>query len=213
MQKNHLVEDIKKESPQLSVGILTADMMNLGSEIKLLENKLIGKTDVTDMAIANVNSKKDSMIKDSGNEEGILGDCLLRIKEFVFNNRKTNAFLIAREESEHSAILLQIIRELADLRLIHLIDDNTSKAPSDGKRYEAYILDVGLYDNSRPTNFKQIQPGQRDERSRMDALRSSPVVSMRSIDESQKKEVLKKAKASKDELVLQEYYQFEMSFE
>ena len=38
MQKNHLVEDIKKESPQLSVGILTADMMNLGSEIKLLEN-------------------------------------------------------------------------------------------------------------------------------------------------------------------------------
>lgn len=37
MQNNCLVEDIKKESPQLSVGILTADMMNLGSEIELLE--------------------------------------------------------------------------------------------------------------------------------------------------------------------------------
>lgn len=35
--KHCLVEKLKKESPLISVGILTADMMNLSSEIKLLE--------------------------------------------------------------------------------------------------------------------------------------------------------------------------------
>lgn len=37
MQNNGLVEELKKGSPLISVGILTADMMNLGSEIELLE--------------------------------------------------------------------------------------------------------------------------------------------------------------------------------
>ncbi len=37
MQKNGLLEEMKNQSPQISVVILTADMMNLGSEIKLLE--------------------------------------------------------------------------------------------------------------------------------------------------------------------------------
>ena len=68
----------------------------------------------------------------------------------------------------------QAIRELVDLRLIHLIDSNTSSAPSDGRRYEAYILDVGLYENSRPRNFNQVEPGSEDSRSRKDQLRASP---------------------------------------
>jgi len=37
MENNCLIEELKKESPLISVGILTADMMNLGSEIELLE--------------------------------------------------------------------------------------------------------------------------------------------------------------------------------
>jgi ribulose-phosphate 3-epimerase len=37
MQNNCLIEELKKGSPLISVGILTADMMNLGSEIELLE--------------------------------------------------------------------------------------------------------------------------------------------------------------------------------
>ncbi len=37
MQKHYLIEEITKESPLVSVGILTADMMKLGSEIQLLE--------------------------------------------------------------------------------------------------------------------------------------------------------------------------------
>jgi len=38
MVNNCLAEELKKESPLISVGILTADMMNLASEIQLLED-------------------------------------------------------------------------------------------------------------------------------------------------------------------------------
>ena len=34
----HILDELKKQTPTISVGILTADMMNLGSELKLIEN-------------------------------------------------------------------------------------------------------------------------------------------------------------------------------
>jgi hypothetical protein len=81
---------------------------------------------------------------------------------------------VAKEELEQHPQERQAIRELVDLRLTHLVDSKTSSAPSDGRRYEAYILDVGLYENSRPRNFSQVEPGSQDSQSRKDQLRASP---------------------------------------
>ena len=39
MQKNEILQQIKKAPPLLSVGVLTADLMNLGLEVKLLETR------------------------------------------------------------------------------------------------------------------------------------------------------------------------------
>jgi ribulose-phosphate 3-epimerase len=38
MKTQATIDKLRQSSPQLSVGILTADMMNLGSEVRLLEN-------------------------------------------------------------------------------------------------------------------------------------------------------------------------------
>ena len=111
---------------------------------------------------------------DSAGEREILESYLSVIRKFAYNEHRTNAFLVAKDELEQHPQERQAIRELVDLRLIHLIDSNTSSAPSDGRRYEAYILDVGLYENSRPRNFNQVEPGSEDSRSRKDQLRASP---------------------------------------
>lgn len=145
--------------------------------------KPIGKMQVNDAAIANLSGKMDSMKQDSGDEDAILDDCLKRIKRFVYNEKRTNAFLIAKDDLEQNDQAKQAIRELVDLRLIHLVDQNTSHAPSDGRRYEAYLLDIGLYDNARPRNFDQVEPGQRDEKARKDELRASPVFSLDKLSE------------------------------
>lgn len=145
--------------------------------------KPIGKMQVNDAAIANLGGKMESMKQDSGDEDAILDDCLKRIKRFVYHEKRTNAFLISKDELERNEQAKQAIRELVDLRLIHLVDQNTSHAPSDGHRYEAYLLDIALYDNARPRNFDQVEPGQRDERARKDDLRASPVFSLDKLSE------------------------------
>ncbi len=138
----------------------------------------IGKVDVNEAAIARINSKIESMKVDSGDEDAALEEYLRRIKYMIYDEKRTNAFLVAKDDIERDPQGRQALRELVDLRLLHLIDQNTSKAPSDGRRYEAYILDIGLYDNARPRNFTQIEPGHRDEKARKDDLRAAPLLNL-----------------------------------
>lgn len=144
----------------------------------------IGKVQVNEAAIANIGNKLESMHKDSGDEDVVLEGYLSRIKEHVYTEKRTNVFLVAKDDLERDPQFRQAIRELVDLRLAHLVDHNTSRAPSDGRRYEAYLLDIGLYDNPRPRNFTQIEPGQRDDKARKDSLRASPVLELTRLRES-----------------------------
>jgi hypothetical protein len=143
----------------------------------------IGKVQVSEAAIDNIASKFASMREDSGNDQTVLEQCLSRIRRYVYSEKRTNAFLIAKPQLETNRLGQQAIRELVDLRLIHLVERNTSKAPSDGRRYEAYIIDLGLYENARPRKFNQVEPGQMDDRSRKDELRASPVFDLEWFEE------------------------------
>ena len=118
----------------------------------------IGKVEVTEEAINNIQSKLEALKIDSAGELQILESYLGVIRRAIYNDRRTNAFLVAKDELEQHPQERQAIRELVDLRLIHLIDSNTSSAPSDGRRYEAAHLDVGLYENSRPRNSTKWSP-------------------------------------------------------
>lgn len=148
--------------------------VRLATSVVGAKGEKIGKVEVTEEAIATISSKLEALKFDSAGEREILEGYLSVIRKFGYNEHRTNAFLVAKDELEQHPQERQAVRELVDLRLIHLIDSNTSSAPSDGRRYEAYILDVGLYENSRPRNFTQVEPGTQDSRSRKDALRASP---------------------------------------
>ena len=168
----------------LASGGVPRDFLSLWlrlAETKLASNEKIGKIDVTDAAINNIGSKLDAIRRDSGSETEVLESYLYAIKQFVYSDKRTNTFLIAKDDLESYKQMKQAIRELVDMRLLHLIDSNTSCAPSDGRRYEAFIIDVGLYDNSRPRNFSQLEPGSTDDRSRRDKLRASPRIDVGSL--------------------------------
>ena len=166
----------------LASGGVPRDFLSLFVKLanQLLTNDInrIGKTEVNEVAISNINNKYTSLKTDSAEETEILETYLAIIKAYVYSEKRTNTFLVAKNDLDEFILEKQALRELIDLRLLHLIETNTSKAPSDGLRYEAYILDVGLYDNSRPRGFRQITPGSRDEKSRMDDLRASPVLKL-----------------------------------
>jgi hypothetical protein len=148
----------------------------------IAEGKKIGVKQVREKAIDKVEDKKDYLIEDAGPESEILEEYVRKIREFTIKGNNTNAFLIAKEDLGDFPKSRQALMELVDMRLVHLLEKNTSKAPSDGRQYEAYMVDVGLYENTKPRDFTEVEPGSVDEKSRKRELRSSPVLPVSEIE-------------------------------
>lgn len=138
----------------------------------------ISKTDVIEVAIENLPNKLDAFKTDTKDENEILEHYLQHIKNEIIAIKKTNVFLVSNSDIANYSQIQQAIKELVDLRLLHLINPNLSSAPSDGKRYSAYMVDIGLFPNSKPQNFKQIEPGDKDSEGREDKVRSAPKLNL-----------------------------------
>jgi hypothetical protein len=137
-------------------------------------SKSITKPNVIEKAIENIANKMEAFKKDSGDEEILLVHYLKYIRTRIIDDKKWNAFLVSNTEIQNYPQINQAIKELVDMRFLHLVNSNISAAHSDGTRYSAYMVDIGLFPNSNPRKFQQIEPGQRDEHHRKDQIRSAP---------------------------------------
>jgi hypothetical protein len=144
------------------------------------DSNRISVPNVREVAIENYANKKSALEKDSIEESNILEAVMSNLRDRVFTEKRTNVFLIENESLDKDDSVKSIIKELIDLRFIHIIDNNTSAAPSDGKRHSAYLLDVSLYTNGRPRNFKEIEP---DIKVRRDDIRSAPRILVSNLNE------------------------------
>jgi len=151
--------------------------INLGDKMQN-EGKNISKPNVIDCSIENLPNKMEAFKTDTADEKAVLEHYLQYVKEEIINSKRINAFLVSNNDVLKYPKINQAIKELVDLRLFHLVNSNISSAPSDGLRYSAYMIDISLFPNANPRNFTQIEPGQRDERSREDKLRASPKINL-----------------------------------
>ena len=148
--------------------------------------KSISKPNVIEKAIENIANKMEAFKKDSGDEEVLLEHYLKYIRTSIIDKKKWNAFLVSNTEVQNHPQINQAIKELVDMRFLHLVNPNTSAASSDGTRYSAYMLDIGLFTNSNPRKFQQIEPGQRDEHHREDKIRSAPKLNIEEFSQEMK---------------------------
>lgn len=140
--------------------------------------KSISKPNVIEKAIENIANKMEAFKTDTADEEGILEDYLKFIRTSIIDEKKWNAFLVSNRALQNHPHINQAIKELSDLRFLHLVNPNTSASNSDGTRYSAYMLDIGLFPNANPRDFKQVEPGQKDEKQREDKIRSAPKLNL-----------------------------------
>ncbi|GAB2933922.1 hypothetical protein [Rheinheimera gaetbuli] len=140
----------------------------------------ISKPNVIEKAIENLKNKMDTLKKDASDEEVLLEHYLRVIREEIIDHKRWNAFLLSNSEVQKYPQINQAIKELVDLRFIHLVNPNTSAASSDGTRYSAYMLDIGLFPNANPRDFQQVEPGQTDDKHRQDKIRSAPKLDLES---------------------------------
>ncbi len=166
----------------IASGGITRDFLILFSkclnEMIVDPESKIGKELVNGQAASYMVHKLQSLTDDVKKNSEMLEKVLNYLKEEILVKKKTNCFLISKDDLDRHPHEKNVIRDLFDMRLIHLIDKNTSCAPSDGKQYEAYLLDVGLYDFTRLRNFEQIEPGNKDDKSRKDKMRASPRINI-----------------------------------
>jgi len=142
------------------------------------DQKTISKPNVIDCSIENLPNKFEAFKTDSAEEKGVLEHYLQFIRQEIVDGRRFNSFLVSNSEVLKFPYINQAIKELVDLRLLHLVNSNLSSAPSDGLRYSAYMVDIGMFPNANPRNFQQIEPGQKDDKGRDDKIRSTPKLNL-----------------------------------
>jgi hypothetical protein len=121
-------------------------------------------------------TKHEDLISDRAKDSGEIEQMLLDIRDFCVNDRKRNLFLVGKDELEQRQHQFEMLRQLLDYRFVHLVNSNTSAAGIGG-RFEAYMLDVGLYAHPQrrgENQVKQVDFLSRDDQHRADAIRTQP---------------------------------------
>jgi Cdc6-like AAA superfamily ATPase len=122
-------------------------------------------------------TKHPDLISDKVAETNELEGMLADIRDFCVKDRKRNLFLINKDDLDKHSHQRELLRQLLDFRFVHLVHSNTSAASQAG-RFEAYMLDVGLYAHPQrrgDNRVKQVDFLAREDQHRQDAIRTQPV--------------------------------------
>jgi hypothetical protein len=106
----------------------------------------IGAEDVNMAAGEHDTSKREEFKKDTSDDDQDLDDQFQRIRRFCLEDANSNCFLLDKEARGKQ---VDLIHELVDLKLLHLVRPRVTVSGYKGKIYEAYMLDVSQYAGAR----------------------------------------------------------------
>jgi hypothetical protein len=106
----------------------------------------VGAEDVNVAAGEYDSSKREEFKRDTLDDDARLENEFQKVRAFCLENNNTNCFLMNKEEVGSHA---ELVHELVDLKLIHLIRSRVTVSKRAGKIFEAYMLDFSQYSGSR----------------------------------------------------------------
>jgi hypothetical protein len=99
-------------------------------------------------------AKREELKRDAIDDQREIEKQFDTIVDFCVEKAKANLFLLDKSASSKEA---ELIHELVDLRLIHLVRSRITVSKRPGKIYEGYMLDVSQYTGSRKRhNFELV---------------------------------------------------------
>ena len=114
---------------------------------------------------------REDAIGDAGGLERLNVDLL----KFCLREKKKTAFLISQDEAQQHPREHDLIQQLMDFKLIHVVEPDTSAASGRPGRYEAYTLDFSLFMEPRRRNIEIVEFWKIDENRRRTGIREAPV--------------------------------------
>jgi hypothetical protein len=116
--------------------------------------------------------------EDAGGDVAPLERIFQDLLVFCIREKRKTVFLISQQEAQSDPLGHELIQQLMDFKLIHVIEPDTSAASGRPGRYEAYTLDFSSFMEPRRRNIEIVQFWKKDENSRPLGVRESPVYAL-----------------------------------
>jgi len=173
-------DEARKDLALLSGGVprdyLTIFVGGLERARRIRGRRRITPTDLRRAAAALVQETKlPELRRDGGESVEALEALFAELVDFCLVEKRKTAFLISEDEAQEYPDAHELIRQLMDCKLIHVVEPNTSAASGRPGRYEAYTLDFGLFMEPRKRNIEIVKFWETDDQRRRVRLREAPV--------------------------------------
>jgi hypothetical protein len=99
--------------------------------------------------------------------------------QYCLREKRKTAFLISEDEAGGAPSEHELIKQLMDFKLVHVVEPDTSAASGRPGRYEAYTLDFAFFMEPRRRGIEIVEFWATDENRRRLGLRESPVYDLR----------------------------------
>lgn len=117
-----------------------------------------------------LNNLRDEAVGDASPLEKVYRDII----KFCLKEKKKTGFLISQEDAQEMNEIHELILQLMDFKLIHVIEPDTSAASGRKGRFEAYTLDFSLFMEPRLRNIEHIEFWRIDSEHRRVGVREAP---------------------------------------
>jgi len=125
-------------------------------------------------ALSNETKLKD-LRTDAGSEVPALEALFVDVVRFCLSEKRKTAFLVSLEQKAEHGDAHELIQQLMDFKLIHLVEPSTSAASGRPGRFEAYTLDFALFMEPRKRNIEIVSFWETDDQRRRVKLREAPI--------------------------------------
>ncbi|MFK7161857.1 hypothetical protein V6U78_12505 [Marinospirillum sp. MEB164] len=117
-----------------------------------------------------LNNLKEEGVVDASPLEKLYRDII----SFCLKEKRKTAFLVSQEQAQEFPIVHELIQQLMDFKLIHIIEPDTSAASGRKGRFEAYTLDFSLFMEPRIRNVEHVEFWKIDDNRRRVGVREAP---------------------------------------
>lgn len=122
--------------------------------------------------------KLKNLKEDAGADVAGLERVFVDLLFFCLKESKKTIFLVSQDEAQTHHKEHELIHQLMDFKLIHVVEPDTSAAAGRSGRFEAYTLDFALFTEPRRRGIEIVKFWEMDDSYRRIGVREAPVYSL-----------------------------------
>lgn len=123
-------------------------------------------------------TKLSNLREDAGSDATDIERVFQDLIRFCIKEKRKTAFLVPQDEVAEYPREHELIKQLMDFKLIHVVEADTSAASGRPGRYEAYTLDFSLFMEPRLRGLEHVEFWKFDAEHRKRGTREAPVYSL-----------------------------------